>query len=55
MKTFCILVGIIAVCIMVIAVLGAVIGLLCKEIRRWRLKVAFLESEIRRSDREMLQ
>lgn len=55
MKTFFILVGIIAVCIMVIAVLGAVIGLLCKEIRRWRLKVAFLESEIRRNDKEMLQ
>ena len=55
MKTFFILVGIVAVCIIVIAVLGAVIGLLCKEIRRWRLRVAFLESEIRRSDKEMLQ
>lgn len=55
MKTLYILLGIIAVAIIIIAVLVAVITLLAKEIKRWRLRVAFLESEIRRSDKEMLQ
>lgn len=55
MKTLYVLVGIIAVAIMIIAVLVVVITLLTKEIRRWRLIVAFLESEIKRSDKEMLQ
>ena len=55
MKTLYVMLGIIAVAIMVIAVLTAVIILLAKEIRRWRLRVAFLESEIKRSDKEMLQ
>lgn len=55
MKTLYVMLGIIAVAIMVIAVLTAVIILLTKEIRRWRLRVAFLESEIKRSDKEMLQ
>ena len=55
MEIFRIMVGIIAVCIMIIGVLTAIIILLCKEIRRWRFKVAYLESEMRRNNKEMLQ
>ena len=55
MKTLYVLLDIVAVAIIIIAALTAVIVLLAKEIRRWRLRVAFLESEIKRNNREMLQ
>lgn len=55
MKALYVLLGIIAAAIIIIAVLTAIIVLLIKEIKRWRLRVAFLESEIRRSDKEMVQ
>lgn len=41
--------------VIVIAIMSGIIAALVSEIRRWRLKVAYLESEIKRNDKEMLQ
>lgn len=53
------LVGILAIVIVVLLLLLsitiAIIFELVKEIRRWRLKVAYLESDAMRNDKEMLQ
>ena len=46
-----IIVGLVLVC----AVLVGMICALVKEIRRWRIKCMYLETEMKRSDREMLQ
>lgn len=53
------LVGILAIVIVVLlfllSITIAIIFELVKEIRRWRLKVAYLETAIKRNDEEMLQ
>ena len=50
-----IILSIIAGLILICAVLVGVICALVKEIRRWRIKCMYLETEMKRSDREMLQ
>ena len=53
------LVGILAIVIVVLlfllSITIAIIFELVKEIRRWRLKVVYLETAIKRNDEEMLQ
>lgn len=50
-----IILSIIAGLILICAVLVGVICALIKEIRRWRIKCMYLETEMKRSDKEMLQ
>lgn len=53
------LIGILAIVIVVLlfllSITIAIIFELVKEIRRWRLKVAYLESDAKRNNEEMLQ
>lgn len=50
-----IILSIIAGLILICAVLVGVICALVREVRRWRIKCMYLETEMQRSDREMLQ
>lgn len=50
-----IILSIIAGLILICAVLVGVICALIKEIRRWRIKCMYLETEMKRSDKEMTQ
>lgn len=50
-----IILSIIAGLILICAILTGVICALVREVRRWRIKCMYLETEMQRSDREMLQ
>lgn len=50
-----IILSIIAGLVLICAILVGVICALVREIRRWRIKCMYLETELQRSDREMLQ
>lgn len=50
-----IILSIIAGLILICAILVGVICALVREVRRWRIKCMYLETEMQRSDREMLQ
>lgn len=48
---FSIIAGLVLIC----AILTGVICALVREVRRWRIKCMYLETEMQRSDREILQ